>query len=108
MSQRDCGWIQLFAKTNQEALDLHIMAFRLAEELGLPVMICMAGFNLTHAFERVDMPTQAQVDAFLPRFNPSTIVANSARADLRSAAMSAALTSARAAYDKPPSRKLLQ
>ncbi len=68
MSQRDCGWIQLFAETNQEALDLHIQAFRLAEELSLPVMVCMDGFILTHAYERVDVPTQAQVDAYLPVF----------------------------------------
>jgi pyruvate ferredoxin oxidoreductase alpha subunit len=70
MSQRDCGWIQLFAETNQEALDLHLQAFRLAEELSLPVMVCMDGFILTHAYERVDMPTQDQVDAYLPRFSP--------------------------------------
>ena len=66
MSQRDCGWIQLYAETNQEALDLHIQAFRLAEELSLPVMVCMDGFILTHAYERVDVPDQEQVDAFLP------------------------------------------
>ena len=70
MSMRDAGWIQLFAETNQEALDLHIQAFRLAEELSCPVMVCMDGFILTHAYERVDMPTQAQVDAFLPPFEP--------------------------------------
>jgi len=70
MSQRDCGWIQLFAETNQEALDLHIQAFRLGEELSLPVMVCMDGFILTHAYERVDMPTQAQVDAYLPSYTP--------------------------------------
>jgi pyruvate ferredoxin oxidoreductase alpha subunit len=70
MSQRDCGWIQLFAETNQEALDLHIQAFRLGEELSLPVMVCMDGFILTHAYERVDMPTQAQVDAYLPAYTP--------------------------------------
>ena len=70
MSQRDCGWIQIFAETNQEALDLHIQAFKLAEELSLPVMVCMDGFILTHAYERVDMPTQEQVDAFLPPYVP--------------------------------------
>jgi pyruvate ferredoxin oxidoreductase alpha subunit len=70
MSQRDCGWIQLFAENNQEALDLHVQAFRLAEELSLPVMVCMDGFILTHAYERVDMPTQQQVDAYLPPFAP--------------------------------------
>jgi pyruvate ferredoxin oxidoreductase alpha subunit len=74
MSQRDCGWIQLFAETNQEALDLHIQAFRLAEELSLPVMVCMDGFILTHAYERVDMPTQEQVDAFLPPFDPRQVL----------------------------------
>jgi pyruvate ferredoxin oxidoreductase alpha subunit len=74
MSQRDCGWIQLFAENNQEALDLHIQAFRLAEELSLPVMVCMDGFILTHAYERVDVPTQAQVDAYLPRFEPRQVL----------------------------------
>ena len=74
MSQRDCGWIMLFAETNQEALDLHIQAFRLAEELSIPVMVCMDGFILTHAYERVDMPTQAQVDAFLPPFEPRQVL----------------------------------
>ncbi len=74
MSQRDCGWIQLFAETNQEALDLHIQASRLAEELSIPVMVCMDGFILTHAYERVDMPTQEQVDAFLPPFQPRQVL----------------------------------
>ncbi|SFN35851.1 pyruvate ferredoxin oxidoreductase alpha subunit [Formivibrio citricus] len=70
MSQRDCGWIQIFAETNQEAADLHIQAFKLAEELSLPVMVCMDGFILTHAYEQVDMPSQEQVDAFLPPYSP--------------------------------------
>ena len=50
------GWIQLYAESNQEAVDLHVQAFRLAEELSLPVMVCMDGFILTHAVERVDVP----------------------------------------------------
>ncbi len=70
MSQRDSGWIQLYAESNQEALDLHIQAFGLAERLSTPVMVCMDGFILTHAVERVEMPTQEQVDAFLPAFAP--------------------------------------
>jgi pyruvate ferredoxin oxidoreductase alpha subunit len=74
MSQRDSGWIQLYAETNQEALDLHIQAFRLAEELSTPVMVCMDGFILTHAVERVDMPDQQQVDAFLPPFRPRQVL----------------------------------
>jgi pyruvate ferredoxin oxidoreductase alpha subunit len=74
MSMRDAGWLQLFAETNQEALDLHIQAFRIAEELSLPVMVCMDGFILTHAYERVDLPTQAQVDAFLPPYEPRQVL----------------------------------
>lgn len=74
LSQRDSGWMQLFAETNQEALDLHILAFRLAEELSLPVMVCMDGFILTHAYERVDMPTQQQVDAYLPPYEPRQVL----------------------------------
>ena len=74
MSQRDSGWLQLFAETNQEALDLHIQAFRLAEELSMPVMVCMDGFILTHAYERVDIPEQAEVDAFLPPYEPRQVL----------------------------------
>ena len=74
MSQRDCGWLQLFAETNQEAVDLHIQAFKLAEELSMPVMVCMDGFILTHAYERVDIPEQAQVDAFLPPYEPRQVL----------------------------------
>jgi pyruvate ferredoxin oxidoreductase alpha subunit len=74
MAVKDAGWIQLFAETNQEAVDLHIQAFRLAEELSCPVMVCMDGFILTHAYERVDIPTQAQVDAFLPPYEPVQVL----------------------------------
>ena len=74
MSMRDAGWIQLYAETNQEALDLHIQAFRLAEELSVPVMVCMDGFILTHAYEQVDLPSQADVDRFLPPFSPRQIL----------------------------------
>ena len=74
MSQCDCGWIQLFAETNQEAVDLHIQAFKLAEELSMPVMVCMDGFILTHAYERVDLPAQAEVDAFLPPYEPRQVL----------------------------------
>jgi len=74
MSQRDSGWIQLYAESNQEALDLHLQAFRLAEEVSLPVMVCMAGFILTHAVEGVDVPAQEQVDAFVPPFRPRQVL----------------------------------
>lgn len=71
MSVRDAGWIMLFAETNQEALDLHIQAFKIAEQAKIPVMVCVDGFILTHAYERVDLPTQEDVDSFLPAYVPS-------------------------------------
>jgi pyruvate ferredoxin oxidoreductase alpha subunit len=74
MALRDAGWIQLFAESNQEAADLHVMAFRLAEELSVPVMVCVDGFILTHAFEPVDLAAQTDVDAFLPPFTPQEVL----------------------------------
>jgi pyruvate ferredoxin oxidoreductase alpha subunit len=74
MAVRDSGWIQLFAETNQEAVDLHIQAFQLAEELSLPVMVCMDGFILTHAVEGIDVPDQSDVDAFLPPYEPRQVL----------------------------------
>src|SRR6478609_8644007 len=74
MALRDAGWLQLFASSNQEAVDLHVQAFRLAETLSLPVMVNMDGFVLTHAFEPVDVPSQAEVDAFVPPFEPRQVL----------------------------------
>jgi len=70
VSLRDSGWVQLFAENVQEALDLHFIAYKLAEDksIMLPVMVCMDGFILTHGIETVDMPTQEQVDKFLPPY----------------------------------------
>jgi pyruvate ferredoxin oxidoreductase alpha subunit len=78
MAMCDAGWMQLFAETNQEALDLHIQAFRLAEELSMPVMVCVDGFILTHAVERLDIPNQEDVDAFLPPYEPVQVLDPSA------------------------------
>ena len=74
MSARDAGWIQLFVESNQQAIDVHIQAFKLAEELSLPVRVCMDGFILTHSYTRVDIPEQAQVDRFLPPFEPRQVL----------------------------------
>lgn len=74
MSQRDSGWLQLFAETNQEAADLHIQAFRIAEELSLPVMVCMDGFVLTHAMEPVELSTTEEVQAWLPPYVPRQVL----------------------------------
>jgi pyruvate ferredoxin oxidoreductase alpha subunit len=74
MSQRDCGWIQLYAQDNQAAVGLHAIAFRLAEQLSVPVMVCVDGFVLTHAFEPVELPEQSTVDGFLPPFRPRQLL----------------------------------
>jgi len=70
MSMRDAGWIQLYCENNQQAVDVHIQAFKIAEAISLPVMVCMDGFILTHCYDRIDVPEQAQVDQFLPPFEP--------------------------------------
>jgi len=70
VSIRDSGWIQLYVEDNQEAVDTHIQAFRIAEELMIPVMVCMDGYVLTHTMEPVDIPGQEEVDRFLPPYRP--------------------------------------
>jgi len=74
MSARDSGWIQLFVESNQQAVDVHIQAFKLAEELSMPVMVCMDGFILTHSYGQVDVPEPAEVDRFLPPFQPRQVL----------------------------------
>jgi len=72
ISLRDAGWIQIYAEDNQEAVDFHLIAYRLAEDkrVMLPVMVCMDGFILTHGMETVDMPEQDKVNKFLPAYKP--------------------------------------
>jgi pyruvate ferredoxin oxidoreductase alpha subunit len=72
MAVRDSGWVQLYAENNQEACDLIFQAYKLAEDhrVMLPVMVCVDGFVLPHAYEAVDLPDQEAVDAFLPPFDP--------------------------------------
>jgi pyruvate ferredoxin oxidoreductase alpha subunit len=72
MSQRDTSWLQFYAETVQEVVDLHIQAYRIAEsrKVMLPAMVCMDGYSLTHAYDPIDLPEQNAVDNFLPPFNP--------------------------------------
>jgi pyruvate ferredoxin oxidoreductase alpha subunit len=76
MALRDAGWIQVFAQTPQEAHDLHLVAYRVAEDqrVLLPVMVCVDGFVLTHAFEAVETATPEQVAGFLPPYRPTAIL----------------------------------
>ena len=72
MPQRDSGWISLFVENGQEAIDLSIQAFKIAEhkDVMLPVCVNIDGFQLTHMVEPVEMPSQEDVDKFLPPFVP--------------------------------------
>lgn len=70
LSQRDTGWAQLYCESNQEALDTVIQAFRIAEQVYLPVMVVLDAFSLSHTSEGVEIPPQAAVDRYLPRFQP--------------------------------------
>jgi pyruvate ferredoxin oxidoreductase alpha subunit len=74
MALKDAGWIQLFARDAQEAVDLHVLAFRLAEELSLPMMVCVDGFVLTLSVEPLDVPSQEVVDRFLPPYQPVQVL----------------------------------
>ncbi|MEC4183464.1 pyruvate ferredoxin oxidoreductase [Adlercreutzia sp. R21] len=70
LSLLDHGWIQVYAQDNQEALDLALMAYAVAEDarVSLPVMVNVDGFALTHTYESVEIPTADEADAFLPPY----------------------------------------
>jgi pyruvate ferredoxin oxidoreductase alpha subunit len=70
LSQRDTGWIQIYAEDNQEVLDSVLMAYRLAEIVRLPVMVCYDAFFLSHTYEPVDIPSPDMVDRYLPPYQP--------------------------------------
>lgn len=68
MAEKDMGWIQLYASSCQEALDYTLIAYRIAEKVKLPVMVCIDGFYLSHTTEVVELPDQEDVDKFLPAY----------------------------------------
>lgn len=73
ISLRDSGWLQFYAEDNQEATDLHFLAYKVAEDpsIQLPVFVCFDGFILSHTYEPIDMISQEQVDTYLPKYNPA-------------------------------------
>ncbi|UCG82584.1 MAG: pyruvate ferredoxin oxidoreductase, partial [Dehalococcoidia bacterium] len=74
ISQRDTGWIQVYARNNQEILDSIIQAYRIAEAVYIPVMVCYDGYILSHTDMPVDVPSQKDVDRFLPSYKPHTVL----------------------------------
>ncbi|MFB6352729.1 MAG: transketolase C-terminal domain-containing protein [Halobacteriales archaeon] len=79
LSQRDAGWIQLYAENCQEALDTIVQAYRIAEaeDVRLPAMVAFDGFQVSHISEPVEVPAQSAVDAFLPAYDPEHSLAKS-------------------------------
>lgn len=76
MGVRDSGWLQVYVEDNQEALDMIIQAYKIAEDkrVLLPVMPCLDGFVLTHTVEPVEIPEQQDIDSFLPPYEPDVIL----------------------------------
>jgi pyruvate ferredoxin oxidoreductase alpha subunit len=74
MSQRDAGWIQLYANDHQQIIDTVIKAFRLAQTVSIPVMVCYDGYLLSHTYMPFDQPDQEAVDSFLPGFTPKNFL----------------------------------
>ncbi|MDR1308916.1 MAG: pyruvate ferredoxin oxidoreductase [Deltaproteobacteria bacterium] len=72
MSVRDTGWLSIFAENGQEALDLTLASFRIAEDpaVCLPISMNIDGFTLSHFIEPILMPEKAEVDKFLPPYKP--------------------------------------
>ncbi len=70
LSQRDTGWMMLFASNAQEAQDFIPIAYRVAEEVHIPCMVCMDGFLISHTLEPVVELTEKEVESFLPPFIP--------------------------------------
>jgi len=74
ISQRDTGWIQIYARNNQEVLDSIIQAYKITESVYVPVMVCYDGYVLSHTEMPVNVPLQEDVDRFLPPYKPHTIL----------------------------------
>jgi len=72
ISQRDTGWIQIYCRNNQEIMDSVIQAYRIAESVSVPVMVCYDGYILSHTEMPVDVPGQKDVDRYLPPYKPHT------------------------------------
>jgi len=70
LSQRDTGWIQIYCEDAQDVLDSTLMAYRLAEAVNLPVMVVLDAFYLSHTYEPVDIPDEADAYRFLPPYEP--------------------------------------
>ena len=86
LSQRDTGWLQFYCESNQEILDTVIQAYRIAESVNLPCMVCLDGVYLSYLAESVDVPDQSRVDEYLPPFKTTLTNDNRFRMFIRTPA----------------------
>jgi len=70
MTIRDAGWVMFFAENHQEAIEQHLLAYKIAEKYKLPAMVNIDGFVLTHTYEGVSVPTAKEIKKFLPDYKP--------------------------------------
>lgn len=71
LAQRDTGWMQFYCESNQEIMDTVIQAYKISESLSIPSMVCLDGVYLSYLSETVEIPEQAAVDEYLPKYDPS-------------------------------------
>ncbi|MDI6775899.1 MAG: transketolase C-terminal domain-containing protein [Syntrophales bacterium] len=74
VAQRDTGWIQIYCRNNQEIIDTVIQAYRIAEAVYVPIMVCYDGFVLSHTMTPVEVPDADLVRDFLPPYKPHMIL----------------------------------
>jgi pyruvate/2-oxoacid:ferredoxin oxidoreductase alpha subunit len=64
--------MQFYCEDAQEAVDTVIQAYKIAEQVFFPVMVSIDGFFTSHFLEPIELPTQEEVDNFLPAPNIPT------------------------------------
>ena len=67
MGARDTGWLQIYGENAQEGYDNCLQAVAIGERLDvrLPVMNCIDGFLVSHAYEMVDVIEDADVASWI-------------------------------------------
>jgi len=69
-AQRDTGWLQYHCSSNQEVFNTILQAFRVAEQVNIPVMVNFDGFAISHCLMPLTLPAQEDIDRFLPPHQP--------------------------------------
>ena len=75
MTVRDTGWLQFYCENVQDVFDLTIAAYRIAEDkrVQTPAMVALDGFFLSHSMQKLLIPEQAEIDAFIGPYIPKNL-----------------------------------